>query len=374
MNDVWDWLLSEEARGLLATGLVAGLAERLADRVPIERMATGLRTLHPEIAVVSIVWTPEGGATAEDLPHSAVESALRTSPITALREQRRDFMRVKLDVPAPFPLLESFREGGSTDYLLMRLPALSRDQMFSVTTRQPGGFTDAQVELLLGLRMPLSLRLELSMTRHVTRSLLRAYLGGRPTQRVLHGDHRRQNGERMEAVVFTCDLRGFTSRVDHRPSEEVLEDLDRYFECVADPWVERGGDVLKFIGDAVLGILPLDRPDAADVALEAAQAAFVRLAEANASLPADRPPLEMGYVLHAGPVVFGNIGSRQRIDFTVIGPVVNEASRIEKLTKELAPLLLTDTFVGHLADPSATREVGRETLRGVTREVVLYTA
>ncbi|MCB9679349.1 MAG: adenylate/guanylate cyclase domain-containing protein [Alphaproteobacteria bacterium] len=369
-----DWLVSEESRLLRSDELVEALADRLLQHVPVWRISTAIMTMHPDVAVVSIWWTAEDGVRTEDVDFGRMMPELLVSPVNALRESSEDALRIRLDAQSRYALLERFREQGATDYLIMRLPG-RRDQMFSVTTKAPGGFEEAHLALLLGIRRVLSLRLELSTTRHINRSLLRAYLGQNVAQRVLHGEYRRAVGQRIQTIVFTCDLRGFTERVDHRPLEEVLEDLDAYFECVAEPWVERGGEVLKFIGDAVLGIFPVgdDPAGVARLALDAARDSFVRLAERSAALPEGRLPLAMGYVLHAGEVAYGNIGSRARIDFTVIGRPVNEAARLEKLTKELAPLVLSDAFVDLLGSEEGLVDLGSHALRGVQRSVRLFT-
>jgi adenylate cyclase len=367
-----DWLHDPKARSLLPHELVAGLGERLARHVPVCRLSTGLRTMHPEIAVVSLVWTAEGGVQVEDMVHQVLDRELASGPIPTLVRSGEQQMRVRLDGPeSDVPLLRRLQHDGCTDYLLQLLPG-TRYQVMSYTTRAPGGFTEADLAVLEGLRMPLSLRLDLALSRHVTYSLLNVYLGDRTAAEVLAGNVQRGQGRREQVVVFTCDLRGFTDRVDRGPLEEVLGELDRYFECVSEPWTDAGGEVVKFVGDAVLGVLPLATPDAADRALSAVRTAMARLEAVSEELPEGRPPLRMGVVLHAGEVMYGNIGARRRIDFTVIGPCVNEASRLEKLTKTVAPLLLSEAFVEHLQG-ARVDDLGEHRLRGVAEPVRVFT-
>jgi len=375
MDEVVEWLFDPGARGLLPHELIAGLVERLLPTMSLWRVSTGLRTMHPEVAVVSLTWTADQGVAVADVPHSQLRTGLADGPIPQLIRSGQPILRARLDGPPhEVPMLRRFQEQGATDYVLLLLPG-TRDQILSLTTRAPGGFTEGQVADLLRLRMPLSLRLDLALSRHITHSLLGAYLGRHAAKQVLEGRYLREGGQRLQVIVFTCDLRGFTDRVDHGPLETVLTELDAYFDCVSEPWVDAGGEILKFVGDAVLGILPLgdDPADAARRALRAAQQAFEALEAASEALPPGRPPLRMGWVLHAGEVVYGNIGSRQRVDFTVIGRCVNEAARLEKLTKELAPLVLSEAFVEQLGTATELRELGAHALRGVSQPVTVYT-
>jgi adenylate cyclase len=351
---------------------VEGLIERLRAELPIWRVSTGIRTRHPEVSIVSFWWTEEEGMQVEDVAHAVEQASLDEGPVQQLYETGVSSLRWCLETPTGIPLLDRLRNQGATDYLLLRLPGLEK-MGISFATRVPGGFTEAHVARLEGLRIPWSIRWDLARERHSTLSLLRSYLGHQAAKHVLHGAYRRTHDQRIRAIVFTCDLRGFTARVDAGPLEAVLSDLDRYFECVSEPWMDAGGEILKFVGDAVLGILPLGESpeDAAKGALDASREAFARLRAASAELPAGRS-LEMGWVLHAGEVAYGNIGSRSRVDFTVIGPVVNEASRLESLTKSVAPLLISRAVASWL-DPDVLKDVGTHPLRGVSHPVQLYT-
>jgi len=378
VDELVAWLVGAEARPLRADQLLEAVAERLQSIAGVWRLSTGLRTMHPEVAVVSIWWTADGGLRTEDVLHEQVPSAVGRGPIPLLAASGEDHLRIRLDgARSELPLLATLQDQGATDYVLLHLPG-ARDHALSLATRAPGGFTDEQLAAFEALRLPLSLRLDLSLQKHVTWSLLRSYLGNDAARHVLHGKYRRLDGERRRVVVFTADLRGFTHRVDHRDLDEVLADLDRYFECVSDPWMDAGGEVLKFVGDAVLGVMPLgddagERASVAQRALAAARQAFEGLQEVSDALPEGRLPLTMGFVLHAGEVAYGNIGSRRRVDFTVIGSCVNEAARMEKLTKELAPLVLSEAFVAELGTVEGLRDLGAHGLRGVTEPVRMYT-
>ena len=223
----------------------------------------------------------------------------------------------------------------------------------------------------------LSLIIELASLRFATRSLLETYLGSNAARHVLAGAFRRGGGERINAVIWTCDLRGFTSLVDRTPIDDVLETLNRFFEVVADPIADQGGEVLKFIGDAVLGIFPCEpggQEQACTRALSAATTAFASLATVNQALAAaGRAPLHFGVALHVGEVTYGNVGATGRLDFTVIGKAVNEVTRVEALCKRLQRQLLLTADFARASGRDDLISLGRHELRGVSEPAELFT-
>jgi adenylate cyclase len=208
-----------------------------------------------------------------------------------------------------------------------------------------------------------------------TELALETYLGANAARRVLTGAFKRGHGEILNTVIWFCDLRGFTSLVDTRPMQEVIPVLNRYFETMAGPVEEAGGEILKFIGDAMLAIFPIDERGPAPrctKALGAALAALDRVEDLGRD--PEWPRLKTGVALHLGEVMYGNIGARSRLDFTVIGPSVNEASRVESLCKEVGvPLLVTGAFQRAAPDAQLV-SLGNHRLRGVAEEVELFTA
>jgi adenylate cyclase len=249
-----------------------------------------------------------------------------------------------------------------------------RRSSFSCATDRPGGFTENDLELLEETALPLALRVELASAHIATSTLLNVYLGPNAAKRVLTGAFRRGGGELVEAVIWYCDLRGFTTLVDARPVADVVPILDRYFESVAGPVSDNGGEILKFIGDAMLAVfriepnMPTDEPCAR--ALAAAETALAALGELNATLGTS---LTIGVALHVGEVMYGNIGARDRLDFTVIGRAVNEACRVEALCKELRVALLVTSSFAAAHPASGVVSLGDYTLRGVARPHELFT-
>ena len=193
---------------------------------------------------------------------------------------------------------------------------------------------------------------------------------------MVEGEFRRGGGELIEAAIWFCDLRGFTAMSDHSAPREVVETLDAYFDRVAGAVMEQGGEVLKFVGDAVLAIFPIDgdAARATGAALEAAERALAALGALNEERTAQgRSPLAIGIALHIGAVMYGNIGARNRLDFTVISAAVNEACRLEGLCKPLGtPLAMSEAFVA-AARLERTLDLGTHALAGVDAPVRVLT-
>jgi adenylate cyclase len=378
-----DWMLGPRGRSLEFPEFFAQLSQRICDEgVPLRRAHVGTRTMHPEVWVRIFNWWDDVGETVMDtMPHSLSETSMVTrSPVATLVQNDGETVRVRLEVPEDeisYPVCRELKEKGCTDYLLMRLTSYrAAHNVCSFCSGTEGGFTDKQIAFLTDLLPSIAIRVELDTTYFAARALLRTYLGRNASERVLAGSFRRGTGEQMDAAIWMSDLRGFTARVDKDPLPMVLEALNTYFTCVADTIVAHGGEVLKFIGDAVLAVFPLseDPQAACRSALDAAEQAFARIEEANKERQASGfDELQFGVVLHRGDVMYGNIGATERLDFTVIGSAVNEASRVESLCKTLgSPLLFTEQFADVAEDERAV-SLGRHELRGVSRPPEIFT-
>jgi adenylate cyclase len=209
---------------------------------------------------------------------------------------------------------------------------------------------------------------ELQSTRRVAQQLLDTYVGHRTGERVLSGAIRRGTGEAIRAVIWYCDIRGFTTLADSMARDEVISLLNDFFETMVDAVAAEGGETLKFVGDAMLAIFDLRGEEVANrcgAAMRAARAAIAKIAERNAERAATgRPQIRFGLALHLGEVSYGNIGAANRLDFTVIGPAVNHAARLEKLASELGrPLVASASFVAGCSEPMTN--LGKFQLRGV---------
>ncbi|MDA0703237.1 MAG: adenylate/guanylate cyclase domain-containing protein [Proteobacteria bacterium] len=288
-------------------------------------------------------------------------------------------IRRSLEPPAnlaEFPILADLAAEGLTDYVAHPIE-FSAERRNAVTwaTDRPGGFTADEVDLLADIVPILSTILEAQSTRRTAAALLDTYLGRDPGGRVLDGTIVRGTGETLHAIILACDLRGFTPYSDTSDPGEVIATLNDFFDATGGPVTARGGEILKFIGDGFLAIFRIDDNCAtqwAGVALEAVAEAKSNVDALNLRRKAaGLSELRFGTALHAGEVAYGNIGTADRLDFTVIGPVVNLAFRLEALTKKLgrAPLLSAD-FAG-LCD-AAVEPLGAHALRGLSMPVEVF--
>ena len=213
--------------------------------------------------------------------------------------------------------------------------------MVTWATDRPDGFSEADIAKLEDINPALAAIVETRAVRRISANLLDTYLGPQAGRRILAGQIQRAQGERLRAVVMMTDMRNFTGLSDRLPGDDVIELLDDYFDAIVSPIEEHKGEVLKFMGDGLLAIFPADDDEdfapSSLRALDAATEGLDRLAALNeARRDSDRTELRTGIGLHLGEVIYGNVGAVDRLDFTVIGPAVNLASRIEGLTKRLA--------------------------------------
>ena len=375
-----DWLAAAAARRPEPRLLFGELCERLCGLgLPLWRSAVQLEGLHPLYYGYCLHWTR--GQEAFELMRShefAASDEFRLSPYMAsLRAGGSYRDRLETDPTPELPLLARLKAEGYTDFLaeIIRTP----DPMppgITWATRRPGGFAAAEVEALRALAPHFGPAFGWGAERQKTDAVLRTYLGTGPAREVTSGHVRRGDLRRIEAVVLLTDLRGFSDKLVAWPEGEVIEALGGYFEAVAEAVAAHGGDVLKLMGDGVLAVFPLQGSATREQLCAGALAAVSRAREAVAALNerralAGRPPLEFVAVLHLGPLAYGNVGARERLDFTVLGPAVNVASRLEALAKGLGErTLLTAEVAAHA--PGPTRGLGSFALRGLPGEWAVH--
>ena len=377
VQPVVDWLVGGAPSATSPNEVLGQLCERLVQSgVRLDRFALFVQPLHPNVAARAFYWrrgTAGIDVNEEDHTFTGSEEQV-TSPIYRVRTTRQEIRRRLEDRAAPldFPVLEDLRAQGLTDYLILPLEFLNGEvHGMSIGTRSAGGFSEAEIAAIRRIRPAFTRLVEVfGLTRKAV-TILDAYLGRQAGDKVLQGRIRRGDTERIHAVIWFCDLRDSTPLADALGPQAFLALLNEYFECVLGPVLERDGHVLRFIGDAALAIFPVgDHPaDAATRAVEAAREALARMEKLNASRQA---PLRFGIGLHLGDVLYGNIGTRERIEFTVIGAAANEAARIEALCKTLGtPLVVSEQVARHTRH--AWRALGSHALRGVEKPVALLT-
>ena len=376
LRPILDWLDTRQAA--TPDAVIAGLCQRMvANGIPLARAAVFARTLHPNVAGRGFFWRAEKPDEVEitEAEHDWMGSdAHLASPIHAIQTTGQEIRRRLADAACPidFPILAELRGEGMTDYYASPLPTITGEKLLATfTTRQPGGFGDAELDALRRLRTPVGRVAEIMGLRRKAQNILDAYLGRQTGQKVLAGLIQRGDGEEIRAVIWFCDLRDSTPLAESMSREAFLKLLNDYFECVLGPVEARGGEILRFIGDAALAIFPIGNDPAAVAcarALEAATESVARMKKLNAGR---EMPLRFGIGLHLGLVLYGNIGTPTRIEFTVIGAAANEAARIEGLCKTLkVDVCVSDNVARHL--PGRLRSLGRHRLRGVGEPVEVF--
>ena len=356
------WLLGEGRRILRDAEFFDALCWRLlGSGLMVSRISMSVFTLHPQIVGLNFRWWRDRRVTEVLRVGYGIQQTADyfESPIRSVIEEGATvrFQLADSAAIARYPLLAKLRDGGATGYFACPLTFFNgRHQATTWTTDRPGGFADADIAGIAAILPVLAVVIEARSMHRLASTLLNIYLGRTAGQRVLDGDIRRAQGERMSAIILASDMRGFTSLSDRLPGEELIALLDDYFDAVAAPVQAHGGEVLKFMGDGLLAIFPLGGctpADAAESALAAVDESFARIAGLNAERHADgRSEFRIGIGVHIGDVTFGNVGAVDRLDFTAIGPSVNLACRLETLTKRLGRnLLVSHDFAGACRRP-----------------------
>jgi adenylate cyclase len=390
------WTMEAGLHGATAAELFDGYCRRLVEAgVALLRGHVSTQTLHPQWTGYGYTWKRQLNAVHEQQFARArtPSSAWLQSPFVHLIERAHageptPWMRRRLaqgPEQRDFPALVEFHAEGATDYLakvftygLRGDPAHGEGVVLSFATDAPDGFDDTQITLFDATLPGLALALKAHAGHDIASSLLRTYLGEDAGRRVHQGAVVRGANDSLRAVVWYADLRGFTAISDAWPGPVVIEMLDDAFEALTAPLRARGGQVLKFIGDAMLATFAIDHEDEAAVcarALDAAEEAVASLAQDNLRRArAGLPTVAVDIALHLGEVLYGNVGAADRLDFTVIGPAVNEAARIERLSDALDRHILASERFAHAAEGCGGRltPLGLYTLRGVAAAQTIY--
>jgi len=386
-----EWIVRTALTGTSAVSLLAGVCEQLnAAGVSIVRAAIGADLLDPTYDGIGAFWHRGRGATHEEFARNEGDEASTEwlhSPAHRLVERGEKRLRRRLDAShqrGEFPLLDTFQDQDVTDYVAFveRIDDSLRFGEFkgmvsSWTTDARDGFTDGELEMLAALVPTLALAATLRMTHRTACTMITTYLGRDAALRVLRGNIVRGRAEPIRAVVWFSDLVGFTRISDKIGAEGVLALLNDYAEAQVEAIEANGGHVLKFIGDGLLAIFPDDqRKPACALALDAAVEQRRRIAELNDRRIASELPVTDAHIaLHVGELLYGNVGSPRRLDFTVLGPAVNEVARIEALCGSLEQAVIVSSAFAEAAGAARGRLVslGRYAMKGVARPQEMFT-
>ena len=382
VSGVLAWLLTS-GRHTKSTGdIVSGLCERLvAAGAPLIRVRISLLTLHPQVRDFSFTWFPGQSVKLGRVQHGIEDSdSYVGSPWAYVFSSGQAFRRRldDLDPKRDHAALHEVKGLGGTDYYALPLRFGPRTiGAAGFVADDPKGLSDgdlAKLDVVVEVLTPI---LQVTALHGIAQTLLGTYVGHRTGERVWKGQIRRGDTESIEAAICFSDLRSFTAFSESRPPEEIVETLNTYFEYLAAATHAHGGEVLKFIGDAVLAIFPTSDHDSIEAACEAALDAAV---DALASIETanmqrrhlGRAPISIGIALHRGTVIYGNVGAPERLDFTVLGSAVNRTARLESLSKKLAhPLVMSAAFADCIARP--TRSLGHHELAGIEASQEAFT-
>ena len=370
VTSVMEWLIEGGRSAPEPRHLLSQSCERLAEcGIPLWRVAVFVRTLHPQTPGYAFVWRAGEGVDVRPAKFELFASEqFRKSPVAAVYASRRGVRRrlVGPDCTIDFPVLEELKAEGITDYLAS--PLFFSDGAVHVvtwTTRRSTGFTDTQIAALESLLAPLARLVEIKVLRREAINLLDTYVGHHAGLRILEGHIRRGHVEEIHAAIWLSDMRGFTASADRLALPMLIDLLNAYFDCQVPPILDAGGEVLKFMGDGLLAIFPIDGAEPGPVCERAFAAALEARARVDAmaaqpGLP-DGGRVRFGLALHVGQVLYGNIGGGNRLDFTCIGPAVNLAARLEKVAgRQGRTIVASRDFAAHVPgrlEPIADLEV-----------------
>jgi adenylate cyclase len=372
---VIEWLAGGARSSSQSQDVLAEMCERLcAGGIPLWRAEVFVRTLHPHVTGRHFEWKTGVGSKVTAMPFESLETAEFRQNLIACVCAKGLVVRQKTGESGglvSFPVLRKLVDEGVTEFLAVPLVFTNGEIHAAVwTTCQPGGFTSAQSSALEAITHPLARVAEVRALRRTATNLLDTYLGNHTGERILGGQIRRGDVEVIHAAIWLSDLRGFTALADRLPPRKLLELLNGYFDCQVPAIRERGGEVLKFMGDGLLAMFPVsgtggDAGRVCSMALEAALEARSKVAVGNwAGVDEQIGPVRFGLALHVGEVLYGNIGGGDRLDFTCIGPAINLAARIEKLAAGLGRIILTsEVFARHC--PAQLEPIGEFPIRGL---------
>ncbi len=394
LDDVRAWVTKAGLSGMSEPDLLRGFSKGLHKAgLPVGRSLVVIDTLHPVHEGRVFRWRSDQASESEVREYGrtgqggeAAES-WRRSPFYHLFHSGESHIRRRFADPdgPDFPIFEEFREQGQTDYIAL-IHRFAEETVIgemdciysSWTTEHEEGFTAEMLVALKQLFPALALAIKTASLARILETLVETYLGRDPGRRVLQGRIERGVADRIEAVLWFSDLRGYTSVTEAMPPGDVIPLLNDYAEATISAIHEAGGDVLKLIGDGTLAIFTADRnEDACRSALQAEALMRSRVLALNERRRAEQLATTSPYLgLHIGEVFYGNIGSQERLDFTVIGPAVNEVSRIGQMCRSAErDVLMSSAFVeaAHPEDRERLVCVGRYALRGVGRAQELFT-
>ncbi|MDA9519091.1 adenylate cyclase [Bradyrhizobium sp. CCBAU 11434] len=380
-DGVVDWLTTGTHNERFIDNIFAEMCNRIQQTgIPLKRSTLHVLIQHPQWLGARFMWAD--GMREAEIARVDFDVRERSeyigSPANEMQNGATEVRENLEQDPAlgrKHALYDEMRARGLTDYVAWPLyHTLGKRHLVTFATDRPGGFDAAHIVALKKLLPVLALVSEIRIKNRLARTLLETYVGSHAGELILAGATRRGTGTTVRAAIMICDLRDFTKISDNWPRDDVIDLLNDYFDAMSDPIARHGGEILKFIGDGLLAIFPLSQPNACANLLRAVTEARKAMAALNTrNNGTGRAPLNYGIGVHVGDVMYGNIGSSSRLDFTVIGPAVNMASRLEALTKQVGkPVLLSRDFAELVAREFELERVGKHAVRGFSDPIELF--
>ena len=378
-----DWVFTKGRLIERINEFVYQLAHQMNDNgASIDRLMIALQTLNPQLAATSETWEKSTDRVAPDHAAHGVRDTERYigSPLQVIFETRKRVHQPLDDLPEDaHRAYTELAENGYTDYLALPVlfgEAAEPGAAIIICTRRESGFSNADIESFRRIRDYVAPVIEVHSLRYLSRSLMNTYVGKRTGEKVLAGMIKRGDADVINAALWFSDLRDFTHLTETLSTKEVLEMLNEYFEFVSAAVTAHGGEILRFIGDAMLIVFPIEDDKCIKTACNAAMDAAIDAQSTLQSINHRRrrrglPEIRFGVGLNVGEVIYGNVGAPDRLDFTVMGPAVNRTARLESLTKELDCDIL---FSQNFADSVDTRAefLGQHQMKGIAEPQAVY--
>jgi len=387
IDNVSDWVVSQALTDIDLEQLVKGTCERLsAAGVPITRVSLNFSILHPLYSAKGFQWRRNGGITTDQYRHGQAEggdSVFRASPYFHLVDNNLDHLRRRLKSvnDQDFPILKELYEEGITDYLAFYrsfADTPGRGMFGSWATNQNGGFSETDIIALLRIQKRLAVTAKVAVLKNLAHNAITTYLGNDAGNRVMDGQIRRGDGETIRAAIVMGDIRHSTQMAEELGRQGYIDALNTFFDNVASPFSEAGGEILSFIGDGFLAIFPCGKntkQERVSACRKANAAAFVATTQMRAANVERQEkglvPIEYGLGMHIGNVMYGNVGLADRLTFSAFGSAVNEAARLEALTKAFdSHIIASDEFASRCK--GKWRSFGHQKLRGLEQSVEVF--
>jgi adenylate cyclase len=367
---IYDWLLGEARDIEDAELVVSGLGERLnAAGVPVDRLMAGISVLHAQRSGLGRFWQPGQETRTVYFPFGDEARALYERSPFKLAHDTGEWVMLRLDETPDeaFGIVRELKDQGFTHYVCVpvELPGGTQNGL-AFATKRPEGFEEDDIALLRALMPALSVLMEIVSLRRIVGEVLKIYVGDEPHRRILEGQIQRGDVLHIQSAILFADMRDFTLLSMGMDAGQLVDLLNGYYDCIVPHIEANGGEVLEYIGDGLLAIFRCEEETghvACSSAYAAANAALASVRERNAAGP--DIAYEAGISLHYGRAAYGNVGSGERLDYTVIGRDVNLASRIAGLCGSLGCSLLLSRTFGEKLGPDELHSIGSHSLRGV---------